>query len=196
MLKRFFGGPDVANPRSDSVYAGIVALARRPWLYSRAGVPDTVSGRFDMIVLHLALVMERLRDGGPAAQVFSQALLETMFADMDRNLRELGVGDLSIAKRMRAMASVYYGRAIAYREAFASTDPPAAVASRSWKAMSRMSSMAAPSILASWRPRSWRSTSIPIRESLGRRWLRSSGPCNRRTKNRAAMVRSPLCRSL
>jgi cytochrome b pre-mRNA-processing protein 3 len=128
MLKRFFGGPDVANPRSDSVYAGIVALARRPWLYSRAGVPDTVSGRFDMIVLHLALVVERLRDGGPAAQVFSQALLETMFADMDRNLREMGVGDLSIAKRMRTMASVYYGRAIAYREAFASTDPPATVA--------------------------------------------------------------------
>jgi len=128
MLKRFLGGPDVANPRSDSVYAGIVALARRPWLYSRAGVPDTVSGRFDMIVLHLALVLERLRDGGPAAQVFSQALLETMFADMDRNLREMGVGDLSVAKRMRTMASVHYGRAIAYREAFAGVDPPAAVA--------------------------------------------------------------------
>jgi cytochrome b pre-mRNA-processing protein 3 len=128
MLKWFFGGPDVANPRSDSVYAGIVALARRPWLYSRAGVPDTVSGRFDMIVLHLALVMERLRDGGPAARVFSQRLLETMFADMDRNLREMGVGDLSVAKRMRTMAGVYYGRAIAYGEAFASADPSAAVA--------------------------------------------------------------------
>jgi cytochrome b pre-mRNA-processing protein 3 len=128
MLKRFFGGPDVANPRSESVYAGIVALARRPWLYSRAGVPDTVSGRFDMIVLHLALVMERLRDGGPALQVFSRALLETMFADMDRNLREMGVGDLSVAKRMRIMASVYYGRAMAYREAFASAEAPAAVA--------------------------------------------------------------------
>jgi len=128
MLKRFFGGPDVANPRSDSVYAGIVALARRPWLYSRAGVPDTVSGRFDMIVLHLALVMERLRDGGPALQAFSQTLLEAMFADMDRNLREMGVGDLSVAKRMHTMAGVYYGRALAYREAFSSADPPAAVA--------------------------------------------------------------------
>ena len=61
------------------------------WLYSQAGVPDTVSGRFDMIVLHLALVLERLRDGGPAAQVFSQALLETMFADMDQDLREMGL---------------------------------------------------------------------------------------------------------
>jgi cytochrome b pre-mRNA-processing protein 3 len=128
MLKWFFGGPDVANPRSDSVYAGIVALARRPWLYSRAGVPDTVSGRFDMIVLHLALVMERLRAGGPAARAFSQQLLETMFADMDRNLREMGVGDLSVAKRMRTMASAYYGRAIAYGEALASADPSAAVA--------------------------------------------------------------------
>jgi cytochrome b pre-mRNA-processing protein 3 len=128
MLKWFFGGPDVANPRSDSVYAGIVALARRPWLYSRAGVPDTVSGRFDMIVLHLALVMERLRAGGPAARAFSQQLLETMFADMDRNLREMGVGDLSVAKRMRTMASVYYGRAIAYGEALAGADPSAAVA--------------------------------------------------------------------
>jgi cytochrome b pre-mRNA-processing protein 3 len=128
MLKRFFGGPDVANPRSDSVYASIVALARRPWLYSRAGVPDTVSARFDMIVLHLVLVIKRLQDGGPAAQAFSQALLETMFADMDRNLREMGVGDLSVAKRMRTMASVYYGRALAYSEAFSSADPPAAVA--------------------------------------------------------------------
>jgi cytochrome b pre-mRNA-processing protein 3 len=128
MLKRFFGGPDVANPRSESVYAAIVALARRPWLYSQAVVPDTVSGRFDMIVLHLALVMERLRHGGPAAQAFSQALLETMFADMDRNLREMGVGDLSVAKRMRTMAGIYYGRAIAYREALAAADPSAAVA--------------------------------------------------------------------
>jgi cytochrome b pre-mRNA-processing protein 3 len=105
-----------------------VALARRPWLYSRAGVPDTVSGRFDMIVLHLAIVMERLRDGSPAARAFSQQLVETMFADMDRNLREMGVGDLSVAKRMRTMAGVYYGRAIAYGEAFASADPSAAVA--------------------------------------------------------------------
>jgi cytochrome b pre-mRNA-processing protein 3 len=127
MLKRFFGGPEVANPRSDSVYAAIVALARRPWLYSRAGVPDTVSGRFDMIVLYLALIMERLRDGGPMAAALSQSLLETMFADMDGNLREMAVGDLSVAKRMRTMASIYYGRAIAYREAFAAADPAAAV---------------------------------------------------------------------
>jgi cytochrome b pre-mRNA-processing protein 3 len=128
MLKRFFGGPDVANPRSESVYAAIVALARRPWLYAQAGVPDTVSGRFDMIVLHLALVIARLRVGGPEAQAFSQALLETMFADMDGNLREMGVGDLSVAKRMRTMAGIHYGRAIAYREALAAADPPAAVA--------------------------------------------------------------------
>jgi cytochrome b pre-mRNA-processing protein 3 len=128
MLKRFFGGPDVANPRSESVYAAIVALARRPWLYAQAGVPDTVSGRFDMVVLHLALVMERLRVGGPEAQAFAQALLETMFADMDGNLREMGVGDLSVAKRMRTMAGIYYGRAIAYREALAAADPAAAIA--------------------------------------------------------------------
>jgi cytochrome b pre-mRNA-processing protein 3 len=128
MLKQFFGGSGVANPRSDSVYAGIVALARRPWLYSRAGVPDTVSGRFDMIVLHLALVMERLRDGGPQEAALAQAVLDTMFADMDRSLREMGVGDLSVAKQMRTMAGAYYGRAIAYREAFAAADPAAAVA--------------------------------------------------------------------
>ncbi len=128
MLKQFFGGPGVANPRSDSVYAAIVAAARRPWLYSRAGVPDTVSGRFDMIVLHLALVIERLREGGPSEAGLAQAVLDTMFADMDRSLREMGVGDLSIAKQMRTMAGVYYGRVIAYREAFAAADQAQAVA--------------------------------------------------------------------
>jgi cytochrome b pre-mRNA-processing protein 3 len=128
MLKQFFRGPGVASPRSDSVYAAIVAAARRLWLYSRAGVPDTVSGRFDMIVLHLALVIERLRGGGPREAALAQAVLDTMFADMDRSLREMGVGDLSLAKRMRTMAGAYYGRALAYREAFAAADPAPAVA--------------------------------------------------------------------
>ena len=128
MLKRFFGGPDVANPPFGFGLCGDCGAGAAAMALPRAGVPDTVSGRFDMIVLHLALVLERLRDGGPAAQVFSQALLETMFADMDQDLREMGVGDLSVAKRMRTMASVHYGRAIAYREAFAGVDPPAAVA--------------------------------------------------------------------
>src|SRR5262245_14463402 len=128
MLKRFFGGPDVTIPRSTPVYAAIVALARRPWLYLKAGVPDTVNGRFDMIVLHHVLVMERLRDGGPATAAFSQALLETMFTDMDRSLREMGVGDLSVARQMRTLAGAYYGRAIAYRQAFAAADADPAVA--------------------------------------------------------------------
>jgi cytochrome b pre-mRNA-processing protein 3 len=128
MLKQLFGGSDVAKPRSDSVYAAIVALARQPWLYSQAGVPDTVSGRFDMIVLHLALLIERLRQDEPGGAALAQVVLDAMFADMDRSLREMGVGDLSVAKQMRTMAGVYYGRAVAYREAFAAAEPAPAVA--------------------------------------------------------------------
>ena len=105
MLKQIFGGSDVAKPRSDSVYAAIVALARQPWLYSQAGVPDTVSGRFDMIVLHLSLLIERLRQDGPDGAALAQAVLDTMFADMDRSLQ----GDGG-RRSERRQADAHHGR--------------------------------------------------------------------------------------
>jgi cytochrome b pre-mRNA-processing protein 3 len=95
-----------------AVYEAIVACARRPSLYADLGVPDTVAGRFDMIVLHAFLVLERVKDAEPR---FAQALTDEIFRDMDRSLREMGVGDLSVGKKVRAMAEMLYGRVAAYR---------------------------------------------------------------------------------
>ena len=99
------------------VYDAIVAQARQPALYAGLAVPDTVSGRFDMIVLHVFVVLDRLRQGDAAARAFAQSLTDELFSDMDRSLREMGVGDLSVAKKVRRMAEVFHGRLTAYAAA-------------------------------------------------------------------------------
>jgi cytochrome b pre-mRNA-processing protein 3 len=101
-----------------AVYGAIVAAARHPRLYAEWGVPDTVDGRYDMIVLHAVLVLDRLGKDGDAARNFAQGLTDEVFADMDRSLREMGVGDLSVGTKVCRMAEVFYGRARAYTAAF------------------------------------------------------------------------------
>lgn len=96
------------------LYAALVTQARRPEFYEACGVPDTVDGRFDMIAVHAFLLMRRLRAEGEAARGLSQSLFDIMFADMDQNLREIGVGDLGVGKRVKAMAQAFYGRVGAY----------------------------------------------------------------------------------
>lgn len=108
------------------VYGALVAQARDPWFYRRLGVPDTVEGRFEMVALHCFLVLNRLkmahRHGRPLAQQLGQAVFDMMFADMDRNLREMGIGDLGIAKRVKALIKGFYGRIKAYEEGLAGPD--------------------------------------------------------------------------
>jgi cytochrome b pre-mRNA-processing protein 3 len=89
-------------------YRSIVAQSRQETFYADWGVPDTVTGRFDMISLHLALLLHRLR-GEPAARPFAQALVDLFFRDMDRSLRELGVTDLGVPKKIKKMGNVFYG---------------------------------------------------------------------------------------
>jgi cytochrome b pre-mRNA-processing protein 3 len=105
----------LAPPRGtiEAIYGMIVALAREPLFYRAMGVPDTVNGRFDMVLLHLWMVLRRLRplEGG-AEQC--QALFDHFCGDMDANLRELGVGDLTVPKRMQKFGEAFYGRAAAY----------------------------------------------------------------------------------
>jgi cytochrome b pre-mRNA-processing protein 3 len=108
-----------------AVYGAIVAAARHPRFYAEWGVPDTVDGRYDMIVLHAVLVLDRLSGEDAPAQSFAQGLTDEVFADMDRSLREMGVGDLSVGKKVRRMAEVFYGRAQAYRPALAGEDAEA-----------------------------------------------------------------------
>ena len=100
-----------------ALYARIVAQARMPAFYARYGVPDSPLGRFEMIALHAFLVMRRLKREGPAGAAASQALFDLMFADLDRNLRELGVGDLGVGRRVKALAKGFYGCIRAYESA-------------------------------------------------------------------------------
>ena len=102
----------------EAIYGMIVTQAREPAFYRSLGVPDTVNGRFDLLVLHLWLVLRRFRSTSDAKDA-SQALFDRFCDDMDANLREMGVGDLTVPKRMQAFGEAFYGRAAAYDAAFA-----------------------------------------------------------------------------
>ncbi|HHY51441.1 MAG TPA: ubiquinol-cytochrome C chaperone [Alphaproteobacteria bacterium] len=106
-----------------AVYNAIVAQSRQPRFYAEWGVPDTVTGRFDMICLHLALLFRRLRAEGRDAADFSQAVFDLFFRDMDRALREMGVGDLGVPKKIRQMGNVFYGLLASLNEALDRNDP-------------------------------------------------------------------------
>jgi hypothetical protein len=96
--------------------------ARDPWLYLSLGVPDTLDGRFDLIALHAFLLVHRLQDEAAPGPDLAQAVFDAMFRDMDNNLREIGVSDLTVGKRVRAMWEAFHGRAKAYAAALEATD--------------------------------------------------------------------------
>jgi len=106
----------------DALYGAIVAQARRPAFYTEYGVADTVSGRFDMVVLHTALVLRRLREAPEEVRPLGQGVFDAFCRDMDGNLREMGVGDLAVPKEMKRFGEAFYGRAAAYDRALAAED--------------------------------------------------------------------------
>ena len=101
------------------LYLAVVDRARDPHFYGVWGVPDTPEGRFEVIGLHAFFVLRRLRALGEAGRALGQELFDTMFADMDRGLRELGVSDLRVGKHVRRYARSFYGRIAALEEALA-----------------------------------------------------------------------------
>ncbi len=115
--KSWFKGSS-ADDSAYLLYRNLVDQARSPQFYLNVGVPDTLDGRFDMIVLHMVVVIERLSAIGAPAKALSQKLFDVMFDDMDQALREIGVGDLSVGKKVKTMARAFYGRLGAYDEAF------------------------------------------------------------------------------
>jgi len=117
----FFGGKK-EDVRILPIYNQIVAQARQPAFYRDHGVPDSLDGRFDLIMLHAILVIRKLNQIGPEGEQMAQDLFDLIFADMDNNLREIGVGDLSVGKRVKAMAKAFYGRAEAYEKGLAAAD--------------------------------------------------------------------------
>jgi cytochrome b pre-mRNA-processing protein 3 len=112
-----------------TLYGVIVAQARSPVFYTAYGVPDTVEGRFELIVLHLVLVLDRLEQtnqgGSPRRpeRTAGQELFDVFCRDLDHNLREMGTGDLAVPREMRRFGEAFYGRQAAYRAALATTDP-------------------------------------------------------------------------
>lgn len=113
MFDSLFGRPRDRRATA-ALYDRIVAQARRPEFYGALGVPDTLDGRFDMVALHLFLVMYRLKGQGEAADRRSRRLFELVTSDFERSLRELGVGDQNIARRVTAMVAGVRGRTVAY----------------------------------------------------------------------------------
>jgi cytochrome b pre-mRNA-processing protein 3 len=104
------------------LYGAAVAAARDPFLYTGLGVPDTLDGRFDMVSLHTFLLIQRLKREVPPGPVLAQAVFDAMFSDMDINLREMGVGDLSVGRKVRVMWEAFHGRSAAYAAAMSSGD--------------------------------------------------------------------------
>jgi cytochrome b pre-mRNA-processing protein 3 len=111
--RKLLGGkPD----KEEGLYASLVETARAEHFYRDMGVPDTVDGRFEMIVVHMFLMLNALKGEEAGLEALRQGLTDTFFKDMDRSLREMGVGDLSVGKKVRKMAEAFYGRVAAYAE--------------------------------------------------------------------------------
>ncbi len=100
-----------------SLYGTIVAQARAPAFYRNYGVPDTITGRLEMIMLHAVLVLKRLEGEAAPIRELGQALFDHFCQDMDESLREIGVGDLAVPRKMRRIGEAFYGRQTAYRTA-------------------------------------------------------------------------------
>lgn len=99
---------------AEKIYTALQIQSRQPVFYLDFAVPDTVDGRFDMVLLHSFIVMRRLSTGDKTARKLSQAVYDVMFVDMDRAVREMGIGDLSVNRHIRRMMKAFNGRVAAY----------------------------------------------------------------------------------
>jgi cytochrome b pre-mRNA-processing protein 3 len=124
LLKNVFR-PDPRRPLIDALYTRVATAARAMPLYETFGVPDTPEGRFEALTLHAVLLLRRLRQLPPPADAMGQEFVDTTFAQLDAALRELGVGDLSVGKRMKKLAKAFYGRATTYDAALDANDDAA-----------------------------------------------------------------------
>ena len=118
MLKWLTGKADYSR-RAGEIYGPIVASARQHTFFAAWGVPDTSEGRFEMLALHVALVMLRLGRAGPDGVRLSRAVAETFMTDMDDNMREIGIGDLTVPKKVKRAAAALYDRHRDYAAALA-----------------------------------------------------------------------------
>jgi cytochrome b pre-mRNA-processing protein 3 len=123
LIARLFRKPE--RSLATQLYTGVVEAGRQPRFYAAWGVEDSLDGRFDMVVLHLCLLLRRLDGAGPVAAQRQMELIEVFIEDMDLTVRELGAGDLGVGKRVKSMADALNGRRNAYTNALNSGDLPA-----------------------------------------------------------------------
>ena len=114
--------PRPARLAGQSLYEAATRQARQPDFYRALGAPDTPEGRFELYSLHVVLLLHRLKGEGAEAAETAQALFDAFLSALDDALRELGVGDLSVAKKMRKLGEAFYGRAKAYDDLLAKAD--------------------------------------------------------------------------
>jgi len=122
MFKRLFGRRRGSQAIVEALYGEIVAAARQPVFYRDWRVPDTPLGRFEMLPIHAFLVLDRLKDERGAARALAQELVDHFFSDVESSLRELGIGDMGIPKRMKKLARMFYGRVTSYSDALRRDD--------------------------------------------------------------------------
>jgi cytochrome b pre-mRNA-processing protein 3 len=107
---------------AELAYGRVVEQARQPGFFIDGGVPDTVDGRFELICLHAFLYLHRLKREQKRAAPLGQRFFDMMFADFDRSLREMGIGDLSVGREVKRMAQGFYGRVAVYEEGLEGDD--------------------------------------------------------------------------
>ena len=122
-MSRLFGRRKSEDTFAGTLYARTARQARAPELFEACGIPDTLDGRFDSLALHAALMIDRLRRE-PDGEVLAQAFFDAMFRHLDLTLREIGVQDLGVGRRIKIMAEGLHGRALAYRAALADGATP------------------------------------------------------------------------
>jgi cytochrome b pre-mRNA-processing protein 3 len=129
---RWFAGRAARKEAAEKIYDAIVAQSRNPAFYLRCNVPDTLSGRFDMLVIHMFVVLQILKLGGREGQLLAQEIVEAFIREMDTMVRDLGVSDRNVPKEVRKIAQLFYGQLLAYSTALQRNDTKG-LANEVWK---------------------------------------------------------------
>jgi cytochrome b pre-mRNA-processing protein 3 len=129
---RWFAGRAARKEAAERIYDTIVAQSRNPAFYIRCGVPDTLSGRFDMLVIHMFVVLQILKLGGREGQLLAQEIVEAFIREMDTMVRDLGVPERNVPKEVRKIAQLFYGQLLAYSTALQRNDAKG-LAGEVWK---------------------------------------------------------------
>lgn len=114
-----------STSQAETLFSAIAEQARHPALYIGGAAPDTVEGRFDVLAIHMALALSRLKSAGPAGLALAEPLQREFFDSLDDAMRRLGVGDTAVARKVRRMAEAFYGRFLAYEAALDAADAAA-----------------------------------------------------------------------